>query len=688
MKLNLDFSLYKGVTKLKQWYKEVKAHFTQVQEAHNALEDTVEVESGKLSTEITQRTNADIALGDRINAEENIRSSADTALGQRITTEENARTTADATLQQNINTEAANRQTADNAIDGRVKAVRKDIYGGYIVDGSFSDSDFQVQVDSSYSNATVTVTAGKSIKINGVQVSLPASFTISRISPADNVIQLYAEYDTTAKTIEWYCDSSSTHWPYYLNDNILQVYTCQIYFDLVYTDGVLVDVRPTVTSVGNIGLEITKNLSDLKTENKNSFLDAVNENTDKINSTALELQVHITQTPDTDGGVHGVRAADGKIEIFDGRNFVEMQKAYKTYGVSIDLTNSDPEAAVTYTDDAVGMVAGSSDWDNTNIFRDIRPCLFRNGMVVGYLDPDDFSKFADGTDADITSGDAGDVMIEIPKLGVKIATSDNILTVQVTDDPNAEGFQYLAHTREKSGDKDKLYIGAFLGYNLSSKLRSLCSKQPTANITIGQTRTLAQANGSGYDQIAFYQLTLLQCLFLIKYKNRDSQTALGRGYVTNNSRAIQTGGTVTKGMDFGETTGKQQMKFLGIEDFWGNLYYWIDGLVSSSNYHVLTATKNFNDDGTGYTDQGQIANDYVDGYMKTPQGTNELGFIVKTANGSQTTYFADYVYFDGGCVPYFGGGWDYDLSAGAFYLYVSVDASYSDDYRSGRLMYL
>ena len=45
------------------------------------------------------------------------------------------------------------------------------MYGVYIIDGRFSDSDFQVQVDSSYSNATVTVTAGKSIKINGVQVS-------------------------------------------------------------------------------------------------------------------------------------------------------------------------------------------------------------------------------------------------------------------------------------------------------------------------------------------------------------------------------------------------------------------------------------------------------------------------------------------------------------------------------------
>lgn len=399
---------------------------------------------------------------------------------------------------------------------------------------------------------------------------------------------------------------------------------------------------------------------------------------------------HEKKDPTNEGGIHGVRFVNDKFELFNGRNWVEMQKAYKTYGVSIDLTNSDPATAVTYTDDAVGMVAGSSDWDNTNIFRDIRPCMFKNGAVKAYLNPNDLTKYVDGTAADISTGAEGDVMIEIPKLGVKIATSGNTLTVQVTDDPNAEGFHYYAHTRTKEGDKDKLYIGAFLGYNASSKLRSLCSKQPTVNVTIGETRTLAQANGSGYDQIAFYQLTLLQCLFLIKYKSRDSQTALGKGYVSDSSgeTGVQTGGTIAKGMDYGETTGMQQMKFMGIEDFWGNFYYWIDGLVSSSDYHALTATNNFNDTGSGYKDNGALGSSYIGGYMKAPQGTNELGFIIKQSGGSATTYFADYAYFGAGYVPYFGGYWGGGSFAGAFPLDVVGDASNADDCSCGRLMYL
>ena len=355
--------------------------------------------------------------------------------------------------------------------------------------------------------------------------------------------------------------------------------------------------------------------------------------------------------------------------------------------LSIDLENSDPASAVTYTDAAIGMTAGSDEWDRANIFRGIRPCLFKDGEVIGYLDPNNFTKYTDGTDADISSGDAGDVMIEIPKLGVKIATSGSTLTVQVTDDPNAEGFQYYAHTRETSGDREKVYIGAFLGYELSSKLRSLSGKQPTASITIGQARTFAQTNGDGYDQIAFYQLTLLQCLFLIRYKSRDTQTALGLGYVKGSgSVPCATGGSFNKGMNFGEKTGKYQIKFLGIEDFWGNLYYWLDGLISTYSYHALTATDNFNDSGLDYVDRGQLATSDVNGYMKTPQGTSELGFVFRESGASSTTYFSDFASFSKNGVTMFGGQWNRDLNTGAFSVVIS--ASKSASHIGARLMYL
>jgi hypothetical protein len=360
---------------------------------------------------------------------------------------------------------------------------------------------------------------------------------------------------------------------------------------------------------------------------------------------------------------------------------------YKIYGVVIDLTNSNPETAVTYTDDAVGMSLGSA-WNSMPIFKDIKPCVLKNGVVQYYLNPNDLTKKADGTSADITSGNDGDVMIEIPKAGFKITTSGNTLTIKVTDNPNdTANFKYYAHSRATEGDRSKLYIGAYLGWNSGGKLRSLSEKTPTASQPIGTFRNQAQANGAGYDIVSFYPLTLLQCLFLIKYKNRDSQTALGRGYVDKDIAAIATGGTNTKGIDFGETSGKQQMCFLNIEDMWGNLRWFIDGLFINSNRNILTAFTGFNNTGSGYTNCGQGATSNINGYMSKPQGTSQTGFIVKEANGSETTYFADSAILNTSSLPYLG-GWDNDSSPGAFSLHINNSASSSASNLGARLMYL
>lgn len=361
---------------------------------------------------------------------------------------------------------------------------------------------------------------------------------------------------------------------------------------------------------------------------------------------------------------------------------------YKVYGVTIDLFNSNSTSAVTYTDDAVGMTAGSSAWDSLPIFKDIKPCVMVNGVVEYYLNPSDFTKKANGNTADITTV-GNDVMIEIPKVGFKITTSGSTLTIKVTDNPNgaSDGFKYYAHTRDVEGDCDKLYIGAYAGYVSSSKLYSSSAKTPTVSQTIGTFRTEAQARGSGYDLISFYPLTLLQCLFIIRYKSIDSQTALGRGYVDCAAKT-STGATNANGMYYGSTSGTVHVKFAGIEDFWGNVYYWIDGLYSDSSRNILTAFKDFNDTGSGYTSRGQGASSSISGYMSKPQGTTESGFVAKETNGSSTTYFADYAALSASCVPIFGGYWTLGDDAGAFRLSVYYSALASDSDLGGRLMYL
>ena len=62
-------------------------------------------------------------------------------------------------------------------------------------------------------------------------------------------------------------------------------------------------------------------------------------------------------------------------------------------------------------------------------------------------------------------------------------------------------------------------------------------------------------------------------MYILKYKNLNSQAALGRGYVDNsNGSAVQTGLTNAKGFNYGSTssgtnTTDNRVKLFGLEDF-------------------------------------------------------------------------------------------------------------------------
>lgn len=206
-----------------------------------------------------------------------------------------------------------------------------------------------------------------------------------------------------------------------------------------------------------------------------------------------------------------------------------VPKQYKTMTAIINLVNSNPTTSIAYADDAVDMVAKSDEWDE---FFGHYPVLFKDGEEVGKLDPKNFAKFEDGSAADITSGNAGDVMIAFPRRGLKIETSEdgNTCIISMTDNPDDENFKYYAHTKGETR-KEIFYKGVYKGVLSSDKMRSLSGKTPLKNLTIENGRTYAQNNGTSYEQSGFYQLVFNQSMYILKYKNLDSQTVLGKGYV-------------------------------------------------------------------------------------------------------------------------------------------------------------
>lgn len=342
----------------------------------------------------------------------------------------------------------------------------------------------------------------------------------------------------------------------------------------------------------------------------------------------------------------------------------------------IDQSNSNPLTCITYEDDAKFMEKGSADWDD---FFGSKLVLFKDGKEVRDLKDEELNSL---TEAD------GDVMVKFPRKGLSIKTVGDKVYVSMTDNPDNVDFKYYAHTRGEER-REAFYLGAYLGYEKDGKLRSVKGFEPTGSKSITDFRTIAQANGSGYEQLAFYQWTFLQAMYVLKYGNLDSQTALGKG-LTNGSSYLNTGGTNGKGVDFGTANGTDQMRFQYIEDMWGNKFQWLDGIKSVGNSQMKTGTDKFSNDGASYSAHNLGFSGNVYNYPKSIQGTSELGFVIKASGGSQTTYFCDYqdVYGDRenfGCV---GGGRGNGAAAGGFcfFCYFSASAAYA--YLGGRLMFL
>lgn len=262
----------------------------------------------------------------------------------------------------------------------------------------------------------------------------------------------------------------------------------------------------------------------------------------------------------------------------------------KIYGVRVDEGNSNPDTRVTYIRYAIGMAPAKENngnfsygsWKDTPLLEGIKPCLLKSGSINCYLNPDDFTKKEDGVTASILTGKDGDVMIKIPTRYWKWTwESDTVYTIEVSDKP-FEGAVKYAHEVEE-------------GYNL----------------------------------VPFYPLLLTQFIGIIMFKSTDSQGALGKGHTNDTSAYSLTGITDNKGMFYGtdSDTKADKVKFLGMEDFWGNKYWWIDGLVTSDTYDLLIGNKNFNDIGTGYTKYPSGISTNINGYIDKVQGGNEKGFI-------------------------------------------------------------
>ena len=311
-------------------------------------------------------------------------------------------------------------------------------------------------------------------------------------------------------------------------------------------------------------------------------------------------------------------------------------------------------------------------------------------------------------------GSNGQVMVKIPKFYYKVIPDtdgglDNGNIRKCTwkiSDSSLGGFTLHPAFYDAAGNEiDYFLYGAFDGvgqnsedaydtsYTTSSdRLASVAGSAylPLNTLTRATARTMATNRGAGWYQAAIKQTAAVQMLLAVEY-GFNAQKAIGNGVVSASAAtyAGQTTGNVTSGTTANKTT---PVSWRGIENFWGNIWIWIDGINTVDRVPFLCAGYNFADASAAGDTQIAFALP-TEGYVTAFGYDSNNDWIFLPSETSSTAAPAgpigDYLYSSAGqCVAQFGGRWQRDQYAGAFFWCCNNPASKTGNDISARLMFI
>ena len=338
----------------------------------------------------------------------------------------------------------------------------------------------------------------------------------------------------------------------------------------------------------------------------------------------------------------------------------------KIYGVNL-VGSQDPNALIR-VDDAVGL-----------------------NITVGTSEiTSDFDSCYPWSDIEEVTDKFGNVFVKIPKFYSKITkNSDGTYKHQLSGTKH-EGFDTLFKVGEK--EIDYVMVGKYEGGGSSFKVCSKSGQTPLVNTTMDQFRNGCKANGAGYQQYDFLIDLIIKELWLVEMKTTNCQSIM-YGYVVGNQFKGITGTTdsvsTPSGSPVSNTDGEHACKYRGIENPWGNVWKWCDGIsFSGSSVYVCTEPTAYSAGKTTglYELYGSRASS--GGYVKTvaPLAEGSLVQYVTAVGGDRNTYYCDSS-VEGGTVLACGGGWSNGGVAGLWCWHGLFSASTSHPDFCGRLCY-
>jgi len=369
---------------------------------------------------------------------------------------------------------------------------------------------------------------------------------------------------------------------------------------------------------------------------------------------------------------------------------------YTKRGISITAERKE----ITYQGDTTSLIrTGAAVGKTSADFNSIYPwagrqrvALDSSGVVQGVHHATDTDKWDDGSSVDWATYESNgwNCMVQVPKFWYRKEKVGGAWRFEIVPEKKNDYKVHPAFIDSDGSERDYYYRGAFEAWvDGNGRLRSLPSYtgratpvQPTTDKTFTQFQDYATAGDVKVADGKILEAEQMQ--FFIEYATLHSQSVF-RGIVDLDSGSgncsQDTGYTLSLGNASGEvsisaTNGVsgtcKPFSYRGTENFYGNVWEWVEGVVWSWNSGSPTLTV----DGVIYP-----MSDTTSGTGYTTEFEETTGFFmpaIKTT-GTELTYTTDYLWRAkvDNTIPRFGGCWDYGDAAGALCLYLNDPDSYS-----------
>ena len=289
---------------------------------------------------------------------------------------------------------------------------------------------------------------------------------------------------------------------------------------------------------------------------------------------------------------------------------------------------------------------------------------------------------------------AAGTLVAIPKFWYKLSIADdNSMDIKIAAYPE-EGFRVSPAHMDRGdgkGEREVVYVGR---YHCGDGYKSMTGVRPMTSKTRAAFRSGIHGLGEDVWQCDIATRITIWMLYMVEYADWNSQSVIGYGCGNNSSAEVMgasdampyhTGTMMSSRSEYG--VGVQ---YRNIEDLWGNVYDWIDGIYfADTEVYAIANPADFSDGQNGtLVCTRPTTSIYIKNWQ---QGAEPFDWVLypKEVGGSASDYVGDYCYYaSSGVGLRVGGYFNRYQDYGLFCLDGSSGASYASSVIGSRLLKL